>query len=446
MIAHINDIVKQNADYTFFPWAAQQAVRPLHIKSSKGVFLTDTNGKKYLDFSSQYLNVNIGHSDERVLAAIERQMRSFSYISPSCATDIRGELGYRLASILPGDLNKTLFTLGGSDANDVAIQIARKYTGRSRIMTFRRSYHGATLLSLSVSGDPRRNIISGQLLDLNVQVENPYFYRCPWGSTTEQECADFCIAAMESALLENDPATFAAILVEGESGSSGCIKYPPFFLKQVRQLCNRYNVLLIADEVLSGFGRTGKMFAVGHHGICPDILTMAKGLTAGYVPLGGVAVSDSIAATFDYAPSPGGITCSAHPLGCAAALAVLDIYKKDQLVAAAAAMGEYMRVELDSLADKHPSIGDIRLNGLLGCIELVKNRQSRAPMATPHSSPKEMEAMNRVAAALLDEGLFTIVRWNYLFISPPLCITREQIDTALGIISRALEIADKYCS
>jgi len=439
-------ILQNNLDHTMFSWTKQGGLKPMNIERAEGVYLYEWDGTRYLDFSSQLMNVNIGHGNKKVGEAVARQMAEVSYVYPGAATKVRGELGKKLAEIAPGSLNKTFFTLGGAEAIENAIKLARAYTGKHKIIAQYRSYHGSTYGAISAGGDPRKHPVDSQQVPNIIHVENPYFYRCPWHSSTEEECSERCADNMERVIQFEGPDNIAAIILEGESGSSGCIKYPPDYWARIRELANRYNILLIDDEVMSGFGRTGKWFAVEHHGVEPDIICMAKGLTAGYLPLGGIIVSDEIANNFIDRALPLGLTYSGHAVSCAAALAVLNIYEEEDLINNAARMGNYMDKKVEALKQQHPSIGDFRNTGLLGCIELVKNRQSKEPMAPWNAKPEQMEIMNQVAKKIKDLGMFTFVRWNFIFIAPPLIITEAQIDEGLDIISQAISIADAHCS
>lgn len=441
----MNKIIKNNLEYTLFSWAKQGNLNPINAHTAKGSYVYDREGKKYLDFSSQLMNVNIGHGDQRITAAVTKQMQEVSYVYPGMATDVRGQLGKKLAEITPGNLTKTFFTLGGAEAIENAIKVARMYTGRHKIITHYRSYHGATYGSMSAGGDPRKFPIDTQAMPNVVHVENPYAYRCPWNSTSIEECGERALAHLERVVKFENPESIAAILFEGESGSSGCIKYPPNYLKRVREICDKYGILLIDDEVMSGFGRTGKMFAIEHHDVTPDIMCLAKGLTSGYLPLGGIVVSDKIAKFFDDNPMTIGLTYSAHAVLCAAALENLRIIEEENLVEKAAEMGKYLESEVEKLKEKHPSIGDFRNTGLLGCIELVKNRETKEPITPWNAKPNEMEVTNKMAAKIRELGMFTFVRWNWIFIAPPLNISKEEIDEGLHIISQAIAIADQYC-
>lgn len=441
----MKNIIKNNLEYTLFSWAKQGNLNPINAHTAKGSYVYDREGKKYLDFSSQLMNVNIGHGDQRITAAVTKQMQEVSFVYPGMATDVRGQLGKKIAEITPGNLTKTFFTLGGAEAIENAIKVARMYTGRHKIITHYRSYHGATYGAMSAGGDPRKFPIDTQAMPNVVHVENPYAYRCPWNSTSIEECGERALAHLERVVKFENPESIAAILFEGESGSSGCIKYPPNYLKHVREICDKYGILLIDDEVMSGFGRTGKMFAIEHHDVTPDIMCLAKGLTSGYLPLGGIVVSDKIAKFFDNNPMTIGLTYSAHAVLCAAALENLRIIEEENLVEKAAEMGKYLESEVEKLKEKHPSIGDFRNTGLLGCIELVKNRQTKEPITPWNAKPNEMEVTNKMAAKIRELGMFTFVRWNWIFIAPPLNVSKEEIDEGLHIISQAISIADQYC-
>jgi len=439
-------IVKSNLDYTLFSWAKQGGLNPINASHAKGSYIYDRDGKKYIDFSSQLMNVNIGHGNQRITEAVANQMKEVSYVYPGMATDVRGKLGKKIAEITPGNLTKTFFTLGGAEAIENAIKLARMYTGRHKIITHYRAYHGATYGAMTAGGDPRRFPVDSQAMPNVVHVENPYAYRCPWNSNSIEQCGERALAHLERIVQFENPDSVAAILFEGESGSSGCLKYPPMYLKRVRELCDKYGIMMIDDEVMSGFGRTGKMFGIDHHDVTPDFMCLAKGLTSGYLPLGGVVVTDKIAEYFNEHPMVIGLTYSAHPTLCAAALENIKIIEEENLVERAAEMGLYIEAEVEKLKAKHPSIGDFRNTGLLGCIELVKNRNTKEPTTPWNAKPHEMEATNRMAAKIRELGMFTFVRWNWIFIAPPLNVSKEEVDEGLQIISQAIAIADEYCN
>jgi taurine---2-oxoglutarate transaminase len=438
-----NQIVQDNLDYTLFSWSRQKGLNPIVVKSASGVYLQDHDGRRWLDFSSGLMNVNIGHGDPRVTNAVVRQMQQVSYVTPSCVTQVRGELGKKLASITPRGLNKTFFTVCGASAIDNAIKLARLYTGRSKIIARYRAFHGASYGAMSAGGDPRKLQSDSQQVPNIIHVEDPYCYRCPFGKEINT-CERECVSHVERVIRFEGPENIAALLLEGESGSSGCIKYPPGYLQSIREICDRHGILLIADEVMSGFGRTGKWFAVDLHGVIPDMIATAKGLTSGYIPFGALIVSDRIASKFEKQTLMLGLTYSAHPVACAAALEVLRIYEEDELIENAAAQGKYIEQRVEEWKSIHPCIGDFRNTGLLGCLELVKNRKTKEPMAPFNAGPAEMEVMNSVAERLMELGMYTVVRWNYIFIAPPLSIKREQVDEGLEILHQALCLADEY--
>ena len=435
------EVVQQNLDYTLFSWSKQKGQNPIAVKRAEGVYLYDYDDNRIIDFSSGLMNVNIGHGNQRITDAVVKQMQEVSYVTPSCVTKVRGELGKKLAEICPGDLNKAFFTLCGATSIENGIKLARLYTGRHKILSRYQSYHGASIGAISASGDPRRIPVDAQQAPNFVHFDLPYFYRWEYG---EENLLKEAVAQLERIIAYEGPATIAAILLEGESGSSGCLQYPIGYLKAVREICNKHGILLIMDEVMSGFGRTGKWFGFENHGIIPDMIAMAKGLTCGYLPFGCLMVSDTIAAKYDDTVLALGLTYSAHPVSCAAALETLKIYEDDNLIENAAAMGAYVTERMKELMAKHPSIGNFRTTGLLGCIELVKNRTTKEPMAPFNAKPDEMVVMNKVAAKIRELGMYTFVRWGYIFVAPPLCVTKAQIDEGLAIISEAIKIADEH--
>jgi len=444
LAAEREEVLRNNLDYTLFSWSKQKGIDPICVQRAEGVYLYDFDGKRYLDFSSGLMNVNIGHGDQRVTDAVVKQMQLVSYVTPSCATQVRGELGKKLAEICPGNLTKAFFTLCGATSIESAMKLARLYTGRHKIITRYRSFHGSTYGAMTAGGDPRKLPADSQQAPNIVHVEDAYCYRCPW-SQEPHSCKLECISHIERVIEFEGPQNIAAILMEGESGTSGCIKYPVNYWKRLREICDQHGILLIADEVMSGFGRTGKWFGFEHHGIVPDMVCMAKGITSGYLPFGCLMVTDTIAAKYDNEPLMIGLTYSAHATACAAALEVIKIYETDNLIEHAAEMGAYVNTCVDNLRKNHPSIGDFRNTGLLGCIEVVKNRKTKEPMAPYNAPASAMKVMNQVGARLKELGMYTFVRWNYIFIAPPLTVTKEQIDEGMAIISEALKIADANC-
>jgi taurine---2-oxoglutarate transaminase len=434
------EIVQNNLDHTLFSWSKQGGLNPIAVKNAEGVYLYDYDGKRYIDFSSGLMNVNIGHGNQRITDAVVRQMQEVSYVTPSCVTKARGDLGKKLAEICPGDLNKAFFTVCGASSIENAIKLARLYTGRHKILTRYQSYHGASSAAMSASGDPRRLAVDSQQAPNFVHFDLPYAYRFEYG---EENLLKESLSSLERVIAFEGPANIAAILLEGESGSSGCLKYPVGYLKGVKQLCEKHGMLFIADEVMSGLGRTGKWFGFQHHDIVPDMIAMAKGLTAGYLPFGCLMVSDRIAEKFNDQVLSIGLTYSAHPVCCAAALETLKVYEDEGMLENARKMGRYIDKRIEEMKSQHPSIGDWRNTGLLGCMELVKNRKTKDPMAPFNAGASDMVVMNKVATKIRELGMYTFVRWGYIFIAPPLCINEEQIEEGLSIISEALKIADE---
>lgn len=437
------EIIQNNLDYTLFSWSKQKGINPIAIKEAKGVYLYDYDGQKYIDFSSGLMNVNIGHGNQRVTDAVVKQMQQVAYVTPSCVTEVRGELGKKIASIAPKGLTKTLFTVCGATAIDNAIKLARLYTGRHKIITKYRAFHGASYAAMSAGGDPRKLAADSQQAPNFVHVEDPFCYRCPFGQTFGN-CKYECVSHIERVIEFEGPQNVAAILMEGESGSSGCIKYPKDYFTKLRAICDKHGILLIIDEVMSGWGRTGKWFGIDNHDVIPDMIATAKGITSGYIPFGALIVSEKISKHYDDNVLWLGLTYSAHAVGCAAALETLKIYEDENLIENAANMGMYIDEQVELLKAKHPCIGDWRNTGLLGCLEIVKNKVTKEPMAPFNAKPNEMEIMNKVAAKIKELGMYTFVRWNYIFIAPPLCITKTEIDEGLAIISEALKIADEH--
>jgi taurine--2-oxoglutarate transaminase len=441
-LSQAKEIIQDSLDYTLFSWSKQKGHTPIAVEHAKGVYLYDYDGKKYIDFSSGLMNVNIGHGNQRVTEAVVKQMQQVAYVTPSCVTKVRGELGKKLAEICPGDLNKSFFTLCGATSMENAIKLARLYTGRHKILSRYQSYHGSSYGAMAASGDPRRLPADSQQAPNFVHFDLPYLYRWEYG---EENLLKECIASLERVIAYEGAGNIATIILEGESGSSGCLQYPLGYLKAVRSICDKHGILLIMDEVMSGFGRTGKWFGFENHDIIPDMICMAKGLTCGYLPFGCLQVSDKIAAKFDDTVLALGLTYSAHPVACAAALETLKIYEDEKLIENCNAMSAYLNSRIEDLKKIHTSIGDWRNTGLLGCLEIVKNRTTKEPMAPFNAKPNEMVVMNKVAAKIKELGMYTFVRWGYVFIAPPLCVTKEQIDEGLAIISEALKIADQHC-
>ena len=428
------EMIDLSKRHTIYEWSAQNAVDPIPVARAKGVHFWTPEGKRFLDFNSQLMCVNIGHGDERVVKAIQDQVATLAYANPFMATEPRARLGERLARIAPGDIDTFFFTNGGAEANENAIKIARWYTGRHKILARYRSYHGGSAGAISLTGDPRRWAAEPGLPGV-VHVMDPYH-----GIQRGWDSVDEALARLEEHIQLEGPSTIAGFIVEPVTGTNGILVPPDGYLQGVRALCDKYGIVMIADEVMSGFGRTGRWFAVDHWGVVPDVMTMAKGLTSAYVQLGAVGMRRPIAEHFREKVFAGGLTYNSHTLACAAALATLDVYEQDDLIARAAAMGERMGAKLADLAARHPSVGAVRSIGLFGIVELVRNRETMEPMAPFNGTSPEMKALG---AFFREHGLYTFVRWNTFFTNPPLTITEQELDEGFAIIARALEEADK---
>jgi len=442
-----NEILPVSREHVFWTWSAQAAVIPIAVKSAKGVYFWDVGGARYLDFNSMTMCVNIGHGDPRVIDAIVEQARRLAYAAPSMTNNVRALASRLVAEITPGaQLRKVLFTLGGADANENAIKLARGYTGRLKVLTRYRSYHGASAGALAATGDPRRVAWEPSVMPGVVHFLDPYRYRSTFHRTNPEIAeADFAqdyLNHLEEIIRYEGPETIAAILLEPVTGTNGVIIPPDGYLTGVRALCDKYGILLIADEVMSGFGRTGKWFAVDHWNVVPDLMTMAKGLTSAYAPLGAVAMKPQIAAHFDDVPFRSGLTYTSHPISLAAAIANINVIRQDRLVEHAATMGPVLRRMLNDLGEAHPSVGEVRSIGLFGIIELVRDRKTKEPMAPWNSSSPEMNAFREYC---LEHGLFLDVHWHTVLIIPPLIITAEQLAEGFAVLNEALKITDKAC-
>ena len=419
--------------HTLFEWSAQSKVQPLPVAGAKGVYFWTPEGKRFLDFNSQLMSVNIGHGDPRVIEAIHRQASTLAYANPYMATEPRARLGAKLAEITPGDIDTFFFTNGGAESNENAIKIARLFTGRHKILARYRSYHGATAGSMSLTGDPRRWANEPGIPGV-IRVFDPYHGIERGWDTVEQ-----ALTNVEEVIQLEGPQNIAAFILEPVTGTNGVLVPPDGYLQGVREICSRHGILLIADEVMSGFGRTGEWFAVDHWKVVPDLITMAKGLTSSYLPLGAVGLRHHIAAYFQDKVFYGGLTYNSHPMGCAAALATIRVYEEDGLIENAKKMGQVLKQLLTELASRHPSVGAVRSIGLFGLVELVRNRRTREPMAPFNGSSEEMAALGRF---FLEQGLYTFVRWNTFFTNPPLCISEKELREGFAIIDRGLQAAD----
>lgn len=427
------EIVSLSKRYTLYDWQAQRSANPIPVQRAEGVYFWTPEGRRYLDFNSQLMGVNIGHGDRRVVEAITRQAERLAYISPFMASEPRARLGQKLGQLLPGDMEKVFFTLGGAEANEHAIRIARAVTGRHKILARYRSYHGSTTGAIALTGDPRRWANEPGLGGV-VHVLDPYH-----GPFRPVDDAEQSLAYLEETIELEGPGTIAAFILEPVTGTNGVLIPLSGYLEGVRELCDRYGILLIADEIMSGFGRTGEWFAVNHWNVVPDIMTMAKGLTSCYVPLGAVGMRPNVAEHFEEKTYFGGLTYNSHPLACAAALATIEVYEQDGLIENARKMGEAMRRHHAELQERHPCVGAVRNIGLFGIIELIRDRSTGEPMAPFNGASEEMKAIER---DLLDHGLYTMIRWWSVMTNPPLCIDVEQLAEGFSILDDALAIGD----
>ena len=440
-----DEIHSLTKEHVFFTWSAQSKVNPIAVKRAKGVYFWDTNDKQYLDFNSMTMCVNIGHGNERVIRAMQEQAAELPYAAPGMTTKVRALASKAVADITPRQaLTKILFTLGGADANENAIKLARGYTGKHKILARYRSYHGATAGAMAATGDPRRVVWEPNLMPGVVHFLDPYRYRSTFHRTNsdiaEVEFAQDYLNHLEEIIQYEGPNTIAAILMESVTGTNGVIIPPEGYMQGVRALCDKYGILMIADEVMSGFGRTGKWFAIEYWDVVPDMITMAKGLTSAYAPLGAVAMKPEIAAAFNETVYESGLTYTSHPISLAAALANIDVMREDKLVEHAAGMGKVLKRMLTDLGEAHPSVGEVRNIGLFGILELVKDRRTKEPMAPWNSSSPEMTALKKYC---LDHGLFLYTHWHTVLIVPPLVITEEQLREGFDVLDRALDSTDR---
>ncbi|MGD1011622.1 MAG: aspartate aminotransferase family protein [Acidimicrobiales bacterium] len=428
--------------HVFHSWSAQAHINPLPIAGAEGSYLWDYDGNRYLDFSCQLVNTNIGHQHPKVVAAIKQQADRLCTISPHHANDMRGEAARLISDLAPEGLDKILFTSGGSESVEHAARLARLHTGRIKLMSIYRSYHGSTTTATNLTGEPRRwpNDYGSAGV---VHFTGPFLYRSAFHATTpEEECAR-ALEHLELTVAMEGPSTIAGIILETVPGTAGIMPPPPGYLAGVREICDRYGIVFILDEVMAGFGRTGKWFALDHYGVVPDLITFAKGVNSGYVPLGGVIISDAIAETFADRVYPGGLTYSGHPLACAAAVATIHTMKEDKIVENAAWIGEnVLGPSLRELADKHACVGDVRGLGVFWAVELVKNKATREPIAPYGGTSPAMEDLVKACKA---GGLMPFTNFNRFHAAPPCNVSEAEAREGLSILDKALSVVDAYC-
>ncbi len=426
------EIASLNKQYTFYSWSVQKDVKPISIVGGKGIHYWDADGKQYMDFSSQLMSLNAGYQHPKIIAAIHEQADKLTVAHPGHATEPRGTLGQMVAEVAPGNLNKVFFALGGSEANENAIKFVRQYSGKNKIISRYRSYHGATHGSITLTGDYRRPPVEPGIPGV-VHVFDPYCYRCTFGKTRDT-CSRECVSHIEEVIQHENPDTVAALFFEGITGSNGIIVPPEDYWPRIRELANKYGILLVSDEVMSGFGRTGEWFSVNHWGVVPDVITMAKGLTSSYLPLGAVAVSEPMARYFDDKYLYMGLTYYGHPMSCAAGVAAINVYKEEKLIENSKEVGKLLGEELERMKQAHPSVGDVRYIGLFSLLELVKDRTTKEPI--------DAATMGAIRSQMAAEGLTTFVSHSWVFVCPPLVITRDELLAGLKIVEKALALAD----
>jgi len=438
-----DQILPLSMETNFWTWSAQGKVNPIAIKRAEGVYFWDVDDKRYLDMNSMTMCVNIGHGNARVAEAMAQQARELPFAAPGMATKARALLGQKLKEVVPAGLTRFLYTLGGADANENAIKLARAHTGRSKILARYRSYHGATYGAISATGDPRRTAWEPITMPGVVHFLDPYRYRSTFHRTnpdiSEEEFTRDYLNHLEEIIQYERPETIAGILMESVTGTNGILVPPDGYLQGVRALCDKYGIVMIADEVMSGFGRTGEWFAVNHWNVTPDIMTMAKGITSAYAPLGAVAMKQEIADSFKDRVYEGGLTFNGHPISLAAAIANIQVMQDEHLVERARENGQVMADMMAELTMRHPSIGDARSIGLFGILELVRDRKTREPMAPFNGNSPEMTALKKY---LLDHGVFLYTHWHTVLLIPPLIITPEQLAEGFAVLDQALGLTD----
>ena len=417
-------------------WSVQSQLSPLAVAGAEGRYFWDHDGNRYLDFASQLVNVNLGHQHPKVVAAIKEQAEKLTTIGPPMAHETRSELARLLDEVTPGDLTMSFFTNGGAEANENAIKLARWYTGRHKIVARYRSYHGATAGAISATGDPRRWPAEPGIPGV-VRMLDPYTYRCPAG---HPDPCPVCTGAphLEEILQYEGPQNIAAVLMETIVGTNGVIVPPDGYLQAIRETCDRHGILLILDEVMAGFGRSGKWFACEHWDVVPDIMTVAKGINSGYVPLGAMVINRKLADWVQDKYFAGGLTYSGHVLACASAIASIEAFREEGIVENSAAQGEALGEGLRQLQERHESIGEVRGKGLFWGIELVRDRETREPLVAFNASGEDLAPITRLAKAAMERGLYLMTHWNVIMVCPPLTITREELDEGLGVLDEVL--------
>ena len=430
--------------HVFHSWSAQGTLNPVEITGGLGSYFWDSTGKKYLDFSSQLVNLNIGHQHPKLVAAIQEQAGKLCTVAPPFANESRSEAARLITELAPGDLNMVFFTNGGAEAVENAVRMARLHTGRQKVMSTYRSYHGSTSTAIAMTGDPRRWPNETGTAGI-VKFWGPYAYRSAFHSSNEREECQRALQHLEDTLMVEGPHTIAMIALESVVGTNGILVPPDGYLQGVRDICDRYGIVMLCDEVMAGFGRCGEWFAVNKWNVVPDLITFAKGVNSGYLPLGGVVISQKIADTFKDRQFPGGLTYSGHPLACASAVASINIFKEEKIVENAKNIGAtVIGPELEKLKAKHPSIGEVRGLGVFWAIELVRNRETRKPLVPFNAAGADAKPMLDIAAECKKEGLWPFAHFNRMHVVPPCTISADEVREGIAIIDQALTIADSY--
>ena len=437
------DIRKKDLKYNLHSWSAQGALNPIVVEKAEGIYFWDADGKRYYDMSSQLVNVNIGHGNKKVIEAIKAQAEKLPNIGPGHAVDVRAELARKLIEeVAPDNMAKVFFTNAGAEANENAIKMARMYTGRNKIFSRYRSYHGATYGAANLTGEPRR-FPSEPGIPGFVKFFDPYLYREPKQAkfASEKDYTDYCLAKLREQIVYEGRDNVAAIFMETVVGSNGVLIPPDGYMQGVREICDEFGIMMVCDEVMAGWGRTGEWFAINNWGVKPDMITFAKGVTSGYAPIGGVLVSKDISDYFNDHVLYCGLTYSAHLIGCAAGIATIDVYKEEKLLENAKAMGKVLNAELNKLREKHPCVGEVRSIGLFGMVEFEKNSKTHEPIVPYAADPDKI--MPKIVGKLKENGFTTYSHENMISVSPPLVVKEHEIKEGIAILDKVCDWVDE---
>jgi len=437
---NLKEISEMSTKYNLHSWSTQGEINPKVMTKAEGIYYWDEDGKRYFDMSSQLVNVNIGHGNKKVIKAIQDQAEKLAYASPGFAVDVRSKLAKEVVELAPDNMGKVFFTLGGADANENAIKIAKMFTGRNKIFSRYRSYHGATYGAANLTGEPRRYTCEPGITGF-VKFFDPYVYRSPIPFESEEEATKYYLSQLREQIIYEGRESVAAIFLETITGSNGIIIPPKGYMQGVRDICDEFGILMVCDEVMCGFGRTGEWFGINNYNVEPDIITFAKGITCGYAPIGGTIVSKEIADYFNDNFLSCGLTYSAHLLGCAAGLATIEVYREEGLIEKSKERGKYLGKLLEELKEKHPCVGDVRYIGLFSSIELVKNKETKEPLVEYGIDPDGI--MKKIIGMLKSKGFSNYSHENILIIAPPLIITEDELDEAMAIMDEVLYEIDK---